>query len=87
MTRKTVRSWLRALACGLGLMAAAVGCQSGVGGQTLPSGYYLLDDIQYFRPGQEDILANQRRALADYRAGRQAAQDGVGGGPPAPAAP
>ena len=25
-----------------------VGCQTSVGGQTLPSAYYLRDDLQYF---------------------------------------
>ena len=36
---------------GLGLIAALglTGCQVDIGGQTLPSPYYLQDDVQYFR--------------------------------------
>ena len=31
--------------------ASLVGCQVDVSGQTLPSAYYLQDDIQYFPAG------------------------------------
>ena len=42
-------SRLWTLLCGLALTAASTGClQSLVGGQTLPSAYYLTDDVQYF---------------------------------------
>jgi hypothetical protein len=33
--------------------AVATGCQSDFAGQTLPSAYYLKDDVQYFPPGPE----------------------------------
>ena len=51
------------LASGLILLAAAgtaglAGCQTTVGGQTLPSGYYLRDDVQYFPSGPEFLLYN-----------------------------
>ena len=48
--------FLRALLFGLGATVAIglTGCQSDVGGQTLPSPYYLDDDVQYLRPGAAD---------------------------------
>ena len=42
------------------------GCQVDVGGQTLPSGYYLQDDIQYFPAGPEFKLAKEAAALKAY---------------------
>ena len=38
---------------GLGLFSVLglTGCQIDVGGQTLPSPWYLQDDVQYFPPG------------------------------------
>jgi len=39
------------------------GCQVHVAGQTLPSPYYLIDDIQYFPAGSENKLANETAAL------------------------
>ncbi len=47
--------------CGLGLLACAslTGCQVSVGGQTLPSPYYIFDDVQYFPSGHEFILQNE----------------------------
>jgi len=52
--------------------AALTGCQTEMGGQTLPSAFYLRDDVQYFPHGPEDLLPNQKRALAEYRAERNA---------------
>lgn len=53
--------------CGLAAVAlvtlAMTGCQVNVGGQTLPSGYYLTDDIQYFAPGPEFSLENEAAAM------------------------
>ena len=61
----------------LALPAATTGClQSVVGGQTLPSAYYLDDDVQYFPAGPETKLANQIRALERYKLERDALQDG-----------
>ena len=42
------------------------GCQVDVGGQTLPSAYYLQDDIQYFPSGPEFKLAKDAAALKAY---------------------
>ncbi len=51
--------------CGLGLYAAfsAIGCQIDVGGQTLPSPYYMSDDVQYFPAGPEFLLSNEAAAM------------------------
>jgi len=42
---------------------AQTGCQVDVGGQTLPSAYYLQDDIQYFPAGPEFKLSKEAAAL------------------------
>ena len=53
-------AFVLAVACGgLGL----IGCQVDVGGQTLPSPYYLQDDIQYFPAGPEFKLSKEAAAL------------------------
>ena len=46
---------------------ALTGCQVDVGGQTLPSPYYLQDDIQYFPSGPEFKLAKEAAALKAYK--------------------
>ena len=48
---------------GLLALTVSVGCQSTYGGQNLPSGYYLTDDVQYFAPGPEFPLANEAAAM------------------------
>lgn len=55
---------------GLSMLANA-GCQVHVAGQTLPSPYYLMDDIQYFPAGSENKLANE---MAVQKADREAAR-------------
>ena len=45
---------------------ASTGCQVDVGGQTLPSAYYLQDDIQYFPSGPEFKLSKEAAALKAY---------------------
>ena len=52
------------------LPPAIVGCQTSVGGQTLPSPHYLNDDVQYFPSGPEFLLSNQVRAIEQYKAER-----------------
>ncbi len=51
--------------CGIA-MTAITGCQVDVGGQTLPSAYYLQDDIQYFPAGPEFKLSKEAAALKAY---------------------
>jgi hypothetical protein len=56
---------------GLALFVAVgvTGCQSDIGGQTLPSPYYMSDDVQYF-PHPSFKLA--REAAAQKAAAEQA---------------
>jgi hypothetical protein len=72
-------SWCRCLLLAGALAAVAVtGCQSTIGGQTLPSAYYLEDDVQYFPAGPEFQLPNTVRAHERYRLEQQGLQDGFG---------
>ena len=51
------------------LMLAGIGltgCQVDIGGQTLPSPYYMSDDVQYYPPGSEFKLANEAAAMKAY---------------------
>lgn len=66
------------LVVGLLISATTTGCfQTTVGGQTLPSAYYLDDDVQYFPTGPETKLSNQIRALERYKAERESDQQGL----------
>jgi len=62
-TQERRHSWRRTL-YSLGLCSAVgvTGCQVDIGGQTLPSAYYQLDDIQYFPPGAEFKLSREAAA-------------------------
>lgn len=67
---KTLRLSARPIVAFLGCALATctfVGCQSSVGGQTLPSAYYLRDDLQYYPAGPEDQLTNQRNSIEQYK--------------------
>jgi hypothetical protein len=55
------RAW--AICLGLVATACSTGCQVDVGGQTLPSPYYMEDDVQYFPPGPEFKLSREAAAL------------------------
>ena len=55
------------------------GCQVDVGGQTLPSAYYLQDDIQYFPAGPEFKLSKEAAALKAYKKEQGECPDGCGG--------
>ncbi len=52
----------------VGGLAPSVGCQVSVAGQTLPSPYYLHDDVQYFPAGPENKIANETAAIKAARA-------------------
>jgi hypothetical protein len=59
---------LRVLAVGCAVAGlATTGCQVDVGGQTLPSAYYLQDDIQYFPAGPEFKLSKEAAAQKAYK--------------------
>ncbi len=59
--------------CGASIVAAvaSTGCQMSIAGQTLPSAYYLRDDVQYFAKGPEFKLAREAEALKQARAEEQ----------------
>ena len=72
-------NWLRGLRMGLlglGLLAGIglTGCQVETGGQTLPSPYYMSDDVQYYPPGSEFKLAQEAAAMKAYN--QEQAQQG-----------
>ncbi len=69
MTAKTTKKRVRLVLCGLGLAAclSATGCQVSVGGQTLPSPYYLKDDVQYYASGTEFKLPREAAHLKAYK--------------------
>jgi hypothetical protein len=68
--------------CGLAMMAT--GCQTSVGGQTLPSGYYLRDDVQYFPAGPEFLLTNTKQAIEQYKLDQTGFQSDFGAGDSGP---
>jgi len=49
-------------------LVATTGCQVSMNGQTLPSPYYLQDDVQYFPSGPEFKLSREAAALQAARA-------------------
>ena len=51
------------------------GCQSQIGGQTLPSPHYLTDDVQYFAPTGEMKLQREAAVMQEYQAQRDAASN------------
>ena len=53
------------------------GCQVDVGGQTLPSAYYLQDDVQYFPAGPEFKLSKEAAAQKAYK--KEIGAEGCGG--------
>jgi len=66
----------RLMLAGVGLFVAlgSAGCQVDIGGQTLPSPYYMNDDVQYFQPGPEFKLAREAAALKAARQEEQLRQ-------------
>lgn len=69
----TIRKSLTASMVALGLMTG-IGCQSDIGGQTLPSAYFLQDDVQYFAEGHEFKLQREADAMEQIRAEQQLMQ-------------
>lgn len=67
------RSRLHAILCAVTLAGAitATGCQVGVSGQTLPSPYYMHDDVQYFPAGPEFKLTKEANLLKARAAERE----------------
>jgi hypothetical protein len=76
VTKTNSPAWLPATLGLVGLSLAALGstgCQGTYAGQTLPSGYYIQDDIQYFPPGPEFKLSREAAAQKQYKADLEAA--------------
>jgi hypothetical protein len=73
---KTLRPLRLAALCGSVAIAAAgsIGCQSDIGGQTLPSPFYMVDDVQYFPAGPEFKLTREAAALKAYRLEQEQSQ-------------
>jgi hypothetical protein len=66
---------LAALCGGMAVAAAgSIGCQVDVGGQTLPSPFYMVDDVQYFPAGPEFKLSREAAALKAYKLEQEASQ-------------
>ena len=67
MHRIQSRAW-RAAFCGFAVLSSALstGCQTDIGGQSLPSAHYLKDDIQYFPSGPEFKLSREAAAQKAY---------------------
>ena len=80
MTKKTSKRGLKSLLCGCMLLAslASTGCQMQIGGQTLPSPYYLTDDVQYYGAGGEFKLEKEAAQMKRYKAELEAQQAGAG---------
>ncbi len=72
-TKKTKTPVWRTLFLSAAAIACAglTGCQVDIGGQTLPSPYYIYDDVQYHAPGSEFPLAKEAAAQKAYAAQRE----------------
>ena len=66
-TRRITRCTVMALVAGV-CITSATGCQVSLNGQTLPSPYYLQDDVQYYPSGPEFKLPREAAALQAARA-------------------
>ena len=65
--RRITQSIVLSLAAAVCLVGAT-GCQVSLNGQTLPSPYYLQDDVQYFPSGPEFKLPREAAALKAAKA-------------------
>lgn len=81
------RNWtlprMALLGCGL-LAMLSTGCQSTIGGQTLPSAFYLQDDVQFFPAGPEFKLTRQVQAMEEYKLRQQGAEPALEAEAPPP---
>lgn len=69
--------WKLIAAATLPAAALLTGCQSEYGGQTLPSPWYLTDDVQYYAPGSQFKLANEAAAMKEQAEAVQSKQQGA----------
>jgi hypothetical protein len=71
--------WMHTTLAAAGLALAAIGstgCQGYYAGQSLPSPYYIFDDINYHAPGPEFKLSREAAAQKAYKADLEAQQAG-----------
>ena len=54
-----------------GASVSMTGCQVDIGGQTLPSPYYIYDDVAYFPAGPEFKLSEEAAAMKAQQAAVQ----------------
>lgn len=69
--KRNKTSWVRSVSLGACLALPALlstGCQSDYAGQTLPSAWYLTDDVQYYAPGPGFKLAREAAAMEEQKA-------------------
>ncbi len=74
MKNRPTTRWLKSALVTFGMATAAVGatgCQISTGGQTLPSPYYIEDDVQFFPRGPEFTLQREANALKEFKASQQ----------------
>jgi hypothetical protein len=62
---KRTMGWNVAAAVVWPTVTLLTGCQAEYAGQTLPSPYYLTDDVQYYAPGSEFKLAHEAAAMKE----------------------
>ncbi|MEX2285584.1 MAG: hypothetical protein WD648_00765 [Planctomycetaceae bacterium] len=80
MVTNAIKSWPKfaVLAGALLALTMSTGCelQTNIAGQTLPSPFYLRDDVQFFPAGPEERLPIMKAEIARYKA-EQAALGGA----------
>lgn len=76
-TRNQNAGLMLSLAATLFCSIALTGCQTSIGGQTLPSATYLDDDVQYFPAGPEFKLSNQVKAAQRYKLEQEQIRGGL----------
>ena len=76
MKPEVAKRWLSLVFWAFGLLASvsSIGCQCNVGGQTLPSPYYLSDDVQYYAPSTEFKLSREAAAMKAYKSEQELQQ-------------
>lgn len=70
--KKARSRWSRVAAVlALPAVLALAGCQVEMAGQTLPSPFYLTDDVQYYAPGPGFVLAREAAAQKEQSEAQQ----------------
>ena len=85
---RTNRRWLASVAALLGLtLTCSSGCQTFMGGMTLPSGRYLDHYPQYFAPDPSHPLPRELASMEDPAGEARRGGPALGAAPVAPGAP